>query len=206
MSWASFKRRHTVLASLLSIVAFGVYLGYANGSFGSMVREPSTPSIPLAVPVPVQATSTTSTVETNAIVVRAVDGDTLSVKLDGETDTATVRLLGINTPETVDPRKPVECFGKEASAHMHALVDGKRVRLDPDPQADERDKYNRLLRNVVLVDGTDVNAEEVKDGYAYASLSFPLNAQRKQQLKNLEDDARMAQRGLWSPSACNGQK
>lgn len=152
-----------------------------------------------------------STLRTNAFVVRAVDGDTLVVKLDDETNSSTsperrVRLLGMNTPETVDRRRPVECFGKEASAYMHALVDGKRIRLEADPQADERDKYQRLLRNAFLTDGTDVNATMVREGYAHAYLSFPLNPHRKRELKKFEQEARIAQRGLWNPTTCNGQK
>ena len=143
---------------------------------------------------------------TNAFVIRAVDGDTLVVTLDGEAGESHIRLLGMNSPETVDPRKPVECFGKEASAHIHELVDGKRVRLVADPQADERDKYNRLLRHVILEDGTDVNAAMVKDGYAYAYLSFPLNPQRRREIKKFEQEARSGQRGLWNPATCNGNK
>ncbi len=114
-----------------------------------------------------QAVSTS----TNAQIVRVIDGDTLFVRLDGKASDEKIRLLGINTPEVVDPRKPVECFGKEASAHMHQLVDGKRVRLESDPMADERDKYGRLLRNLFLEDGAGVNALVVQGGSAYACLS-----------------------------------
>ena len=149
--------------------------------------------------------SSTVPIKTNATVVRAVDGDTLVARFDGEAKDVTVRFLGINTPETVDPRKPVQCFGKEASKHVHALIDGKRVLLVADPQADDVDKYGRDLRNVVLADGTDLDAQLVSDGYAYAYLSFPLNPLRKRELKDLQENAKMAQRGLWSPTTCNGQ-
>jgi len=142
---------------------------------------------------------------TNAFIVHAVDGDTLLARLDAEPGDVRIRLLGINTPETVDPRKPVECFGKEASAIMHNLVDGKRVLLVADVQADERDKYDRLLRNVHLDDGTDVNAMMVRDGYAYAYLSFPLNPLRKRELKKMQEDAKLSGRGLWNPNTCNGR-
>lgn len=140
----------------------------------------------------------------NAFVVRAVDGDTLIVQLDGEKQERRVRLLGINTPETVDPRKPVECFGKEASKFMHELVDGRRVRLEADTQADERDAYGRLLRSVFLEDGTDINLVMVHDGYAYAYLSFPLNPLRKRALKKQQEDAKLSERGLWNPATCMG--
>ncbi len=156
-------------------------------------------------PTSTHPAATTSTVETNATVVRAVDGDTLVVTLDAEPGEWKIRLLGINTPETVDPRKPVECFGKEASHKMHGMVDGQRIRLEGDPQADEQDKYGRLLRNVFLSDGTDVNALMVREGFAYAYLSFPLNRQRKVQLRDLQAQAQASSTGLWSPSACSGK-
>ena len=138
---------------------------------------------------------------TNAIVIRAVDGDTLEARLDDGQEVK-VRLLGINTPESVDPRRPVECFVKEASKHTASLVEGKRARLEPDPQADEVDKYGRLLRNVILEDGSDLNASLVRDGYAYAYLDYPLNKERKVQLARLQDEAEIAKRGLWNPEIC----
>jgi micrococcal nuclease len=112
-------------------------------------------------------------------------------------------MLGINTPESVDPRKPVECFGKEASRHSHEMLQDQRVRLEADPQADERDKYGRLLRTVFLQDGTDVNATLVRDGYAHAYLSFPLNPLRKRELRTLEQAARTNKVGLWAPGVCD---
>jgi len=140
-------------------------------------------------------------VVTNASVQRVIDGDTLVARFDtGET--ATIRMLGVNTPETVDPRKPVECFGHEASTFTKTTLDGKLVRLDADPQADERDKYGRLLRNITMEDGTDFNAMLVEQGYAHAYLSFPLNPARKKQLSDLQKEAQDAQRGLWAPNAC----
>ncbi|MBP9864543.1 thermonuclease family protein [Patescibacteria group bacterium] len=159
-----------------------------------------------ALPSEMSTSTQASSTSTNAQIVRVVDGDTLDVRIDGQTTDQKIRLLGINTPEVVDPRKPVECFGKEASAYMHKLVDGKRVRLEGDPQADERDKYQRLLRNVFLADGTDVNALMVKEGHAYAYLSFPLSPSRKAELKRLQLDAQTAKVGLWSTGSCNGKK
>ncbi|MCC6563897.1 thermonuclease family protein [Candidatus Uhrbacteria bacterium] len=142
---------------------------------------------------------------TNAYVSRAVDGDTLEATLDDGAEVK-IRMLGVNTPESVDPRRPVECFGKEASKHTAELVAGKRALLQADPQADEVDRYGRLLRNVYLEDGTDVNAALVRDGYAYAYLDYPLNKQRKIELARLQDEAEAAQRGLWNPDTCNGLK
>jgi micrococcal nuclease len=150
--------------------------------------------------------STHAGVVTNAVIVRHVDGDTVVAKMDGEKDEVKIRLLGVNTPESVDPRRPVECFGKEASAYTGKRTEGKRVRLEADPQADNVDKYGRFLRTIVLEDGTDVNAELVHEGYAYAYVSFPMTATRKTNLKKLQSEAEAAKRGLWNPKTCNGQK
>jgi micrococcal nuclease len=136
-------------------------------------------------------------VHTNATVTHVVDGDTLDADLDG-TGEVRIRLLGVNTPETVDPRKPVECFGKAASDFSKRMMkEGDRIRVEEDPQADERDKYGRLLRNIMLADGTDYNALLIQDGYAHAYLSFPLDPARKVQLKKLENEAKAAEKGLW---------
>ncbi len=143
----------------------------------------------------------TSTIRLNAIVTHVVDGDTLDATVDGG-EKVRVRFLGVNTPEVVDPRKPVQCFGKEASAFSKSLLNGKRIMLKADPQADERDKYGRILRTVYLEDGTDVNATLVANGYAQAYTSFPLNPIRKRQIISLQNDAKTAGRGMWAPQAC----
>lgn len=83
-------------------------------------------------------------------VLSVVDGDTIKVDVRGKKET--IRLLGIDTPETVDPRKPVQCFGKAASDKMKSFVSGKSVILVDDATQGNRDKYNRLLRYVYLPD------------------------------------------------------
>jgi micrococcal nuclease len=140
--------------------------------------------------------ATGDTIATNATVTEVADGDTLTVVFDDGTE-ARIRMLGVDTPETVDPRKPVQCFGKEASDFTKGVLTDARVRLDPDPLADERDVYGRLLRNVTTEDGTDFNAQLIAEGYAHAYLSFPLDPVRKKQLADLEAQAKAEQRGLW---------
>ncbi len=126
------------------------------------------------------------------------DGDTIKVVKDGKTET--VRLLGIDTPETKDPRKPIQCFGKEATDHMTALSLGQYVRLESDPTQGNKDKYQRLLRYVYKEDGTNVNAQMVKDGFAVAYVRYPV--QQIESYKVLQKNAREANLGLWG--ACNG--
>lgn len=201
------------LSAMIAVGAYGWYSGerpqFGLEILGQVLATSSTETEPppeQTVAAEEMRTAATSTVETNASVEKVTDGDTFEAKLDGEDKIHKIRLLGINTPETVDPRRPVECFGKQASDKMKELVQAKRIRLEADPQADERDKYGRLLRNAYLEDGTDINAFMVREGYAYAYISYPQDAKRKKELKKLEEDAKMAQRGLWDPTACNGQK
>lgn len=144
-------------------------------------------------------------IQTNALITRVIDGDTVEALLDGETSVVKVRFLGVDTPESVDPRRGVQCFGKEASAYTKRLLQGQRVELREDLQADDRDKYGRLLRNIIREDGMDVNATLIAEGYAQAYLSFPLSAKRKAQLRLLQEQAKEEARGLWSPSTCNGE-
>lgn len=136
-------------------------------------------------------------------VTAVVDGDTLEVLgPDGE---ARVRLIGINTPETVDPRRPVECFGKEASAYAKTLLTDQEVRLEPDPTQDDRDRYGRLLRYVFLPDGRFVNLLMVAEGYAY-EYTYGTAYRYQKEFREAQRQAQDADRGLWSPQTCDGQK
>jgi endonuclease YncB( thermonuclease family) len=127
-------------------------------------------------------------------VTEVLDGDTIKVSLNGQTDT--VRLIGIDTPETQDPRKPVQCFGQAAKAKLTELVAGGEVRLEADPADSDRDKYRRLLRYVYLPDGTFVNLELVRQGYAFAYTIFPNG--HTDEFIAAEQEAREAKRGLWA--------
>lgn len=134
-------------------------------------------------------------------VIKVIDGDTLSVDIDGKIEV--LRLIGINTPETVDPRKTVECFGKEASAKAKELLTGKRVRLEADPTQGERDKYGRLLRYVFLEDGNFFNDAMIREGYAYEyTYSAPYKYQ--DQFNEAEKEARDKKFGLWADDTCIG--
>ncbi|MFZ6015940.1 MAG: thermonuclease family protein [Patescibacteria group bacterium] len=181
--------------ALSLIIAIGFFIALAWQNSPSPKTESAQPDADLPS---MQVAS-----NANAYVIHVVDGDTITVKLDSDPNLEVkVRLLGINTPETVDPRRPVECFGKQASDFAKELLSHQRVRLEADPEADEIDKYGRLLRNVYLPDGTDVNALLVADGYANAYVSFPQNQERKAELRRLESEARQAERGLWNPTVC----
>ena len=135
----------------------------------------------------------------NATVERVVDGDTISVMIGDRLEM--VRLIGIDTPESVAPTRPVQCFGKEASLHLEAMLpSGTEITLVRDVEA--RDVYDRLLGYVVRSrDGLFVNLELVAAGYA-AVLNYPPNDYYADVLARAEADAVAAGRGLWS--ACGG--
>ncbi|MDP3940854.1 MAG: thermonuclease family protein [bacterium] len=140
---------------------------------------------------------------TGSNVVRVVDGDTIVVKIEGHDEK--VRLIGINSPETVDPRKPVECFGKEAKEHLQRLLSGANVRLEDDPSQQDKDKYNRFLRYIFLSDGTFVNLLMVGDGYAY-EYTYEVPYKYQQTFKDAQQKATEQGMGLWNKKTCNGEK
>jgi len=125
-----------------------------------------------------------------AVIVRAVDGDTV-VLAGGER----VRYIGVDTPELHHPRKPVQAYAREAWIVNRQLVEGHRVRLEFD--VEPRDRYGRTLAYVFLEDGTFVNAELMRQGYAHI-LTIPPNVKYQDQFLALQREARAARRGLWA--------
>jgi micrococcal nuclease len=130
-----------------------------------------------------------------AEVLRVVDGDTIEVSLEGTEED--VRYIGVDTPESVAPGEPVECFGHRASDLNADLVEGRTVRLVFDREL--RDDYGRLLA-YVHVGGVFVNAKLVERGYARV-LEIPPNTARARLLARLERKAGQAGRGLWNACA-----
>ena len=122
---------------------------------------------------------------------RVVNGDTLLL-----TNGERVRLIGVDTPETKHPEKPVEYFGKEACQFTRGLVEGKEVRLEYDQT--RRDIFNRILAYAYLMDGTFLNAEIIKQGYGFAYTKHPFKHMEEfRQYEREAREAREAQRGLW---------
>lgn len=106
-------------------------------------------------------------------VAEVYDGDTIAVNMAGKIEK--IRLIGVDTPETKDPRKPVQCYGPEASVYSHSKLDHAKVRLLSDPLSTNRDRYDRLLRYVYLEDGTFYNQELLETGNARAYIGFPFS-------------------------------
>jgi len=123
------------------------------------------------------------------------DGDTIRVRLDSGREER-VRYIGVDTPESVKPGTPVECFAERAHRFNERLVGGERVRLVRD--VEERDRYGRLLAYVYRArDGLFVNAELVRRGYATVA-TFPPNVAHETDFRRLAERARLSGRGLWS--------
>ena len=133
-------------------------------------------------------------------VVDAVDGDTIKIDYNGETET--LRFIGIDTPETRDPRKPVQCFGKEASNRTKELTQGKKVAVEFDPTQGKRDKYNRLLVYVILEDGNMLNRLLIEEGFAH-EYTYNIPYKYQSEFKEKEKEAREKKRGLWGDK-CGG--
>jgi micrococcal nuclease len=127
-------------------------------------------------------------------VVRVIDGDTIDIDApDGKYDHTRIRLLGIDTPETKNPKTGVMYFGPEASEFTKKSVQDKPVRVFLD--AKSRDKYNRLLAYIQLPDGKFLNEELVSEGFAYVDTRFKHSCYHK--YMQLESVAKHAKKGLW---------
>jgi len=145
-------------------------------------------------------------------IVRTVDGDTIVIRVNGVDEK--VRLIGVDTPETLDPRKPVQYFGREATAFTDKITRGSCGRLEFD-QANtatkNRDKYGRLLAYVYVLSGEAshrdaaaspeifLNAEIIKQGYGHAYTKYPYEQEKAKLFLELEREARTKEVGLWAP-------
>jgi len=140
-----------------------------------------------------------------------VDGDTIKTSIEGRS--ITIRLLGINTPEVVDPRKSVECYGPEASVETKSLLTGKSVFISLNKNYEKVDKYGRLLAYIRLNDADNnlasdqksiststlfINEFLIKEGFAYEYTFNEKNPYQYQKLfKDDELKAKKAKKGLW---------
>jgi micrococcal nuclease len=132
-------------------------------------------------------------------VLRVIDGDTI-VLIPNEK----VRLIGVDTPETVNPKKSVECFGKAAREFTRAAVEGKNVRVeldDANAHRNHKDRYGRTLAYLFTEDGAMLNAELIRRGYAHAYTRFPFRYDVA--FREMERRARAGNTGLWS--SCRSQ-
>ncbi len=137
----------------------------------------------------------------SSTVIYVYDGDTIAVKTGKKIEK--VRLLGIDTPERKDKRGVAQCYNKEAKKFLKNQILNKSIRLEKDALAKNRDVYGRLLRYVYL-GATLVNADLLKQGYAYTYTRSPI--QRLSEFISYEKTAQKHKRGLWSPKTCDGRR
>lgn len=185
------SHKYLVISFLIILLGFGL-LWFGLKPDGKPIPTPY-PS-PIIQPTPIATSSATQGIEgEQAKVSKVIDGDTIELQ-NGQT----VRLIGIDTPETVDPRRSVGCFGKEASNETKSLLFGKIVILQKD--VSDTDKFGRLLRYVFLsLEGGQtlfVNDYLVREGFAKV-LTYPPDVKFNEQLRQAEAEARAGKRGLW---------
>lgn len=157
------------------------------------VHSPSAPRIP-------QGKVLESLIQdTSFPILRVIDGDTIEVNINGVPEK--IRLIGVNTPETVDPRKKVECFGKEASRFVTDILTGTSVVLEADASQGDRDRYGRLLRYVYLSEGTLLNKTIIVEGYGY-EYTYNVPYRHMDEFKDAERTARKLKKGLWAEGVC----
>ena len=201
-----------LIATALTVAACSQADLAPAGDVGSQVTEPPSAASPSPAPTPrpsvtprptAAATATAAPAlgsapvgrTENATVLRVIDGDTIEV--DRGRGPESVRYIGIDTPETVDPRRPVEWMGAEASDANRALVDGRDVVLELD--VSDRDQFGRLLRYVWVPDGGGwlfVNLALVAAGFAQVA-TYPPDVRYVDLYLAAQDEARTAERGLW---------
>ena len=144
-------------------------------------------------------TKTPANTQKTYLVTKVVDGDTLTISKDGSS--VTLRLIGIDTPETVHPSKPVECFGTEASNKAKSLLSGKYITLEMDDSQGTYDKYQRMLAYVYLPDGTMFNKYMISEGYAY-EYTYGIPYKYQSEFKQAENSAKQNKKGLWADGVC----
>jgi len=134
------------------------------------------------------------------IVTSVIDGDTLKVQFGPKIET--IRVIGIDTPETVHPSQPVECFGREASAYATALLASTVVTLVTDKTQGTRDKYDRRLGYITLADGRDFGAVMIAEGFAF-EYTYDGVYEQQARYQRAEREAREEGRGLWAVGVCD---
>lgn len=169
------RRRSTTTSLIIAIISLFVWLGQEYGWFAQAAdtMEQSQPG--------------------QYRVTRFSDGDTIMVDMNGTPET--IRFIGVDTPETHDPRKPVQCYGPAASAFTKNVIGNKPVRLAADSQSTNRDRYDRLLRYVYLPDGTLLNERLIREGYGFYYPYFPFD--KSSEFEKAQAEAQQNNKGLW---------
>ncbi len=174
---------------IIMVISFLIYLPFRSGAISDFIGKTTAQ----------QKIKSDELPENTYPVIKVIDGDTIDVLIDNQK--ARVRLLGINSPESVDPRRPVECFGKESKKFLESIISGQVVELVTDPEKPNTDEYGRLLRYVYL-GNQFVNQTLIDEGYAYEYTYHNEDYLFQDDFKQSEQTARSEEKGLWSPATC----
>jgi micrococcal nuclease len=165
------------------------------------------PASPSPIPAPPVAATVIPTQPSapprqRVTIASVTDGDTVRILINGVNEP--LRIIGLDTPEVVDPRTVVQCFGREASERARQLLPpGTQVEFAPDPTQDTRDSFGRLLGYIWLPDGRLFPEVMIREGYGF-EYTFRLPYQYQALFREAQAEARAAQRGLWAPDTCAG--
>ncbi len=135
-------------------------------------------------------------------VVQVLDGDTAKLNINGQI--RTVRFIGMDTPEVVDPRKVVQCFGREASSKGHQLLDNQSVGIEYDDSVGRQDKYGRLLGYIILPNGEIYNKKMIADGFAHEYTYQNQTYKYQAEFRQAQANAKQNNLGLWNINTCGG--
>jgi len=197
------KNFRLIIGAILFLVLTSMFPEFKNELENITPEITPTPTtiptiIPTAIPTKIiEASKSYELVK----VTKIVDGDTIKVEINNQIET--VRLIGIDTPEIKDPRKTVQCFGKEASEKTKELLENKMVRLETDSTQTDRDKYSRLLRYVYLTDGTFINKKLIEEGFAF-EYTYQIPYLYQEEFKAAQKLAETNKLGLWNENSCGG--
>lgn len=188
-----------VLCATAAVSLYGEYRNHNQDSQASVTHGVT----------PVATSTATLTIQgRRAHVLAVVDGDTLDVSFATSTQHQRIRLIGVNTPESVDKRKPVQCFGKEASAYTASLINthapDRMLTFVPDQSQGEYDKYGRYLAYAYFPDGSMLNEMLIRDGYGF-EYTYRTPYDHQKLFKEAQASARDDGRGLWSTETCSGK-
>ena len=206
------SKKFSVVFTLLFILVG--WVGYINTSFSASSFSPEVSSVSTQTKSLAKQPQTnelqTKQAQTNnsagavwRTVARVVDGDTVALVAEGG-GVETVRLIGLDTPEVVDSKKPVQCFGLEASVEAEQLLVGQRVRLERDPTQGERDVFGRTLGYLFLQDGTNVAQHMIAEGFG-REYTFKKAYLYQAGFRAAQARAQQLGKGLWAPGACAAQ-
>lgn len=185
------------------VTLFFLFFSRQNSEVESLpIAAHSEQSSPSPVVMGDQTTGLNTDQYEEAVLLRVVDGDTLEASVSG--NTKKIRLIGVNTPEVVDPRKPVECYGLEASNFVKTYFSQreKTLLLEKDDSQQSEDRYGRLLRYVYSKsDLQDIGKLLISEGYAY-EYTYSTPYARQSEYRQAQSGAELGQKGLWGDSEC----